>query len=152
MRRMVGVRTMLGVFLLAACLAGAARAQDTVAPADRAAIQHVITAQIEAFRHDDGTAAFGFAAPRIRAMFGDAPHFLAMVRDAYPPVYRPRSVSFGTLTRQDGSLVQKVELVGPDGQGALAQGVLALYVMEHEPDGNWRIAGCSLVKSERQEI
>ena len=141
------MRTMLGVLLLTACLAGAARAQDAVAPADRAAIQHVITAQIEAFRHDDGNAAFGFAAPRIRTMFGDATHFLAMVRDAYPAVYRPRSVSFGTLTRQDGAPVQKVELVGPDGQGALA-----LYVMEHEPDGDWRIAGCSLVKSERQEI
>lgn len=143
----MGMRTIPGLLVLAACLAGAVRAQGIVAPADRAAIQHVITAQIEAFRHDDGEKAFGFAAPHIRTMFGDATHFLAMVHDAYPPVYRPRSVSFGTLARQDGSLVQKVELVGPDGQGALA-----LYVMEHEPDGNWRIAGCSLVKSERQEI
>ena len=141
------MRRMLGLLLLAACLAGAARAQDTVASVDRTAIRHVITAQIEAFRQDDGDAAFGFAAPHIKAMFGDAAHFLAMVRQAYPPVYRPRSFSFGTVTPQDGLLVQKVELVGADGQGALA-----LYSMEHEPDGNWRIAGCVLVKSERREI
>ena len=141
------MRRMVSVLLVAALLVGPARAQDAATPADRAAIQHVINAQIEAFRHDDGDAAFGFAAPHIKAMFGDAPHFLAMVREAYPAVYRPRSVSFGTLTPQDGSLVQKVELVGPDGQGALA-----LYTMEHEPDGNWRIGGCSLVKSERREI
>ena len=141
------MRGMLGVVFMAACLGGAARAQGTVAPPDQAAIQQVITAQIEAFRHDDGDAAFGFAAPRIKAMFGDARHFLAMVRQTYPPVYRPRSFSFGTLTPQDGLPVQKVELVGPDGQGALA-----LYSMEHEPDGKWRIAGCVLVKSERREI
>lgn len=141
------MRRIVSVLLLATCLIGPAHSQDAVAPAERAAIQHVIAAQIEAFRHDDGQAALGFAAPHIKAMFGDGPHFLAMVREAYPPVYRPRSVSFGTLAPQNGSLVQKIELVGPDGQGALA-----LYIMEHEPDGSWRIAGCSLVKSERQEI
>ena len=141
------MRRLLGILLLAGCAAGAARAEGAVAPVDRAAVQQVITAQIEAFRHDDGDAAFGFAAPHIKAMFGDAPHFLAMVRQAYPPVYRPRSFSFGTLTPQDRLLVQKVELVGADGQGALA-----LYSMEHEPDGNWRIAGCVLIKSERREI
>jgi hypothetical protein len=147
MRRLVPMRIVMMVILLATCLTGAARAGSTIPLAERAAIQQVITAQIEAFRRDDGIAAFGFAAPHIRAMFGDGPTFLAMVRRAYPAVYRPRSFSFGTLAPQDGLLVQKVELVGPDGQGTLA-----LYGMEHEPDGSWRIGGCSLAKSERVEI
>jgi hypothetical protein len=43
--------------------------------------------------------------------------------------------------------MQKVEVIGPDGRPALA-----LYDMEHETDGSWRISGCRLVKSELQEI
>ena len=37
--------------------------------------------------------------------------------------------------------MQRVELVGPDGHGATA-----LYTMEREADGTWRISGCSLVE------
>ena len=45
------------------------------------------------------------------------------------------------------SCSRRVELVGPSGEGALA-----LYDMEHEADGSWRIAGCVLTKSERLDI
>jgi hypothetical protein len=44
-------------------------------------------------------------------------------------------------------VTQKVTFIGPDGGAALA-----LYDMEHEPDGTWRIAGCSLVESAQQSI
>ena len=36
--------------------------------------------------------AFGYAAPGIRAQFGDAATFLAMVRSAYSPLLLARSV------------------------------------------------------------
>ncbi len=133
--------------LLAVCLglcSVAASAQS--GPPDGRAIRQVITAQIEAFRHDDGNAAFSYASPHLRSMFGDAPTFLAMVKSGYAPVIDPQSVSFGALEQHDGQLIQHVELVGPNGEGALA-----LYTMEREPDGTWRIAGCELVKSERIE-
>jgi hypothetical protein len=120
---------------------------DAVSPADRTAIDKVITAQIEAFRRDDGNTAFGFAAPNIQRKFGDGAHFLAVVRDAYPPVFRPRRFTFGDLDAEDGTVTQKVTFIGPDGGAALA-----LYDMEHEPDGTWRIAGCSLVESAQQSI
>ncbi len=144
------MRRALIALLLAVCLPLLVPlgARGEPAPAAQAAIRQVITDQIEALRRDDGAAALALAAPAIRARFGDVAHFLAMVRAGYQVIVRPRSFSFGGLAAgHDGMLTQKVELVGADGQAALA-----LYDMEHEPDGSWRIAGCSLIDGERLEI
>jgi hypothetical protein len=138
------MRRALTAFCLAAALVAPAHAQDTP---DATAIHRVISAQIDAFARDDADAAFGFAAPLIRAKFGTAARFLATVRQAYPVLVHPRSVTFSSLAQGDATLVQKVEVVGPDGQGALAS-----YDMEHEPDGRWLIAGCTLGRSERLEL
>jgi hypothetical protein len=112
-----------------------------VAPADRAAIASVIGRQIEAFRHDDADAAYGYASPMIQGLFGTASHFMAMVQQGYPPVYRPQSVHMGALVIRDGRIVQRVDIVGPDGRRELA-----LYTMEQEADGTWRIDGCQLTE------
>jgi hypothetical protein len=112
------------------------------APADvaaQAAIHAVIGQQIEAFRHDDAPGAYALASPHIQALFGSADGFMAMVKRAYQPVYRPQSVTFGALATEDGKLTQTVQLVGPDGRAAEAH-----YTMEREPDGSWRIDGCTL--------
>jgi hypothetical protein len=65
------------------------------------------------------------------------------VRNGYQPVYRPREVRFGDLVDLDGALIQKVDVTGPDGRRALA-----LYVMERQADGSWRINGCMLAEPE----
>jgi len=64
-----------------------------------------------------------------------------MVRQGYQPVYRPRSVRFGDLVDVETTLVQKVYVTGPDGRQ-----VLALYVMEKQGDGTWRVNGCMLAE------
>ena len=133
--------------LLAGLLAVSAHAQSTVPATDRIAIRAVIAAQIDAFRRNDAAAAFALAAPGIKARFGDREHFMAMVRTAYPAVFRPRSVSFGAIAGDRASLKQKVTLTGPDGRMAVA-----LYSMEHEADGAWRIASCALTTGTDQEI
>lgn len=132
---------LVAVLLLIA--AHAARAADIpgVSDTDRGEIERVITAQIDAFRHDNGNSAFGFASPNIRSIFGNSETFMAMVRRGFQPVYRPRSVRFDDLVMMDGRIVQRVDLVGPDGMS-----VLALYTVEREPDGSWRIDGCELTK------
>lgn len=121
--------------------AGAANAQT---PDDRVAIQSVITGQLDAFQHDDAGAAFEKASPMIQHMFGTASNFLSMVQQSYPPVYRARQPAFAGLGLTDGRIVQKVELVGPDGRD-----YLALYIMERQPDGTWKINGCELTDSEK---
>ncbi len=123
-----------------------ARAQGVVSPADGAEIGRVITAQIEAFRHDDADAAFAFATPGIQEKFGDSAHFLAAVKQAYPQVYRPRSFRFLDRGTEAGRVTQRVEIVGPDGRL-----VTAVYDMSHEPDGKWRIDGCRLETTTLQE-
>ena len=126
------------VALLAAAPAFAQNPSNLPAPEKRA-IRTVIEAQINAFRSDDGERAFGLASPNIRGIFRTADNFMAMVRKGYLPVYRPRNVRFGDLVEDEGTLVQKVFVTAPDGTE-----VLALYVMERQADGTWRVNGCML--------
>ena len=123
-----------------------ARAQSVVSPTDGAEIGRVISAQIEAFRRDDGDAAFAFASPGIQQKFGDSAHFMEAVKQAYPQVYRPRSFRFLDRGAEEGKVTQRVEIVGPDGRL-----VTAIYDMSRQPDGSWRIDGCRLVKTSLPE-
>jgi len=82
------------LFGLVLGLAVPALAQD-VSPADQSAIRDIIQSQVEAFRRDDGDAAFGYASPTMRGMFGSSEIFMDMVRQGYQPVYRPRSSTSG---------------------------------------------------------
>jgi hypothetical protein len=123
-------------------IAGAAHAEElaNLPLADQQAIQQVISGQIDAFRNDDDGRAFDYASPGIQFMFGSPQRFMAMVREGYQPVYHPRSMAFGDLLVVDGAFVQELAVIGPDGQPRLAR-----YVMQHEPDGTWRVDGCVLV-------
>ena len=141
----VAVLGILVVFLAAAPPMGArAQAPDAAAgAADRAAIRHVIEGQLDAFQRDDGVAAFSFASPSIRRMFGAPDNFMDMVRRGYQPVYRPRWVEFHDLVETGGKIIQPVLVLGPDNVA-----VMALYVMQRQPDGAWLIDGCYLVPAE----
>jgi len=77
-------RTLITALLL--LLAGPVWAQSAVTADDQAAIRGVVTRQIEAFKRDDGEAAFAFASPHIQEQFGDPGRFLDVVRRAYPAV------------------------------------------------------------------
>mgnify|MGYP005866952153 CR=1 FL=1 len=107
--------------------------------ADRSAIRAVVQAQLDAFQRDDHAAAFAFASPTIQALFRTPEGFMAMVRQGYAPVYRPRQVVFQDVVTDRGQPTQRVYVVGPDGRG-----VIAHYLMEQQPDGTWRIGGCIL--------
>ena len=125
---------------LAFLLAAPASAQTpSLSDEDRQAIREVIGAQVEAFRRDDGQAAFGYATPAIQQMFGTAETFMDMVRQGYQPVYRPRLFEFEDVVELNGQPAQLVRVVGPDGRH-----VKALYPMRRMPDGRWRIDGCYL--------
>ena len=123
------------VFLLLLLTAAPAEAQQ-VAPSDRAAIASVIRDQIAAFKVDDASRAFGYASPGIQAKFGTPEEFLNMVRTGYGQVYRAAEVTFRDITLEQGVPVQAVEIRGMDGTG-----VLALYFMERQADGSWKING-----------
>ena len=131
----------LALLILALALGStAAPAQEAgLSDADRGAIRDIIGRQVEAFRRDDGAAAFGLASPSIQRMFGSAEIFMDMVRQGYQPVYRPRAFNFREIVDLNGQPAQKVDVVGPDGRP-----VTAFYPMTRLPDGSWRIDGCFL--------
>ncbi len=127
-------------------LAVPAAAQHVVSPADQAAIRDVIKGQLDAFRRDDGDAAFGYASPMIQGMFGQPGVFMEMVRQGYPPVYRPRVFDFREIVELNGEIAQKVHVIGPDGRP-----VTAVYPMTQLPDGSWRINGCYLLAPDEHQ-
>lgn len=106
---------------------------------DRDTIRQLITQQLDAFQRDDATTAFGFASPSIQAQFGDPETFMKMVKTAYVAVYRPRSVLFEGIVDVEGLPAQTIVLMSPHGQI-----VRAIYIMQRQPDGDWRIHGCML--------
>jgi hypothetical protein len=134
------------VLCLGFLMPGGAGAQDIAAP-ERAAIRAMISGQLEAFRREDGAAAYSFAAPAIQGMFPSVDQFMAMVRSNYGPVYHPRAVTFGDLYSSPDGFVQKVYLTGPGGQNWLA-----LYSLERQPDGSWKISGCTLARADAPNI
>ena len=135
----VTIRTLLVVLLVSLAGALPASAQPAGPAMDRAAFAEIIERQIAAFARDDAAAAFALASPDIRRRLGTAERFMTMVRSGFRPVYRPRTYSFGDPALVEGTPVQPLRVIGPDGLGTVA-----LYRMERQPDGSWRIAGVTL--------
>jgi hypothetical protein len=130
------------VFLALVALPAAAQ-ED----AERSAIRQVIESQLAAFQRDDAAGAYAFASPTIQQKFINPDIFIDMVKTGYPAVYRPREVEFRTLRSENGRIYQDVFLIGPDGRP-----ILAVYEMQRQPDGSWRINGCWLTRAPDESV
>jgi hypothetical protein len=128
------------VALLAAFLIGSTALAS--AGDDVAAGQSVIRSQEQAFGRDDAAAAYTFAAPGIKSLFPSPDIFMSMVRSAYAPVYRHRSFEFGEAKTSEGKIVQEVQIIDADGAAWEA-----LYTLELQPDGSFKISACALKKA-----
>ncbi|MDE4193312.1 DUF4864 domain-containing protein [Phaeobacter gallaeciensis] len=107
---------------------------------DRDRITGVIGAQIEAFRDDDVTRAFGFASPRIRSLFGTPERFGQMVKRGYPMVLRPNQVRYLELREVAGNLWQRVLITDQDGR---------LHLLDYQVVGggsDWKINAVQILK------
>ncbi len=113
-----------------------------VSDADRQSFEQIVLDQMAAFQADDGATAWSYASPGIRQRIGTPERFLGMVRNGYAPVYRPRAVTFSDVTDELGGPTQRAHIIGPRGNTWIA-----LYGMERQPDGDWRISGCVLIRS-----
>jgi len=139
---------MMRPFLLALILLGTSAALPAaeVSPRDVLAIRAVIADQLDAFTRDDAPRAFSFAATGIRAQFGTPEAFMNMVRSAYPVIYRRKSVQFEQPEAVEGEVIQPVRMTDAEGRTWLA-----LYPMQREANGGWRINGCQLARLPGQE-
>ncbi len=129
-------RTFFAFAFVPLLLACQAFAGDTETKAAQAAID----GQMKAFIANDGAAAYSFAAPNVKRIFPTVDTFMDMVTNGYAPVRKPRSYFFGKV-EQTGptSIIQQVLIVGPDGKD-----YEAVYTLEQQPDGSFKITGCSL--------
>ncbi|MDX1542251.1 MAG: DUF4864 domain-containing protein [Geminicoccaceae bacterium] len=139
MRMILGLSLAFGLALTALAAPARADAASQLSGSELTSIRNVIEQQLQAFQVDDGSRAFGFASPDIQQMFQTPDRFMAMVRQGYRPVYRPREVQFLDVVDVGGVPTQRVLLVGPDGNV-----VTAYYAMERQADGTWKIDGCVL--------
>jgi hypothetical protein len=110
---------------------------------DPSTIRSVISGQISAFLAGDMEQAYSFAAPSIRGRFSSVDQFIGMVKKGYAPVYAPRNYAFGKVLSTDGDVVQQVFVTGPEGKNWIA-----VYTLQHQPDGSWKISGCYLQPDE----
>jgi hypothetical protein len=105
-----------------------------------AEIRAVISDQIAAFQADNFVAAFDFASPAIRRIFGDPGAFGRMVREGYPMVWHPSDVRFSGLEEQGGRMLQGVLVTDQAGE---------LHVLRYEMipgENGWRINGVTVLK------
>jgi hypothetical protein len=134
MRRMLLALALLPAlfaFSFSAALAGDAEVK---------AAQTTIDSQLKAFIADDNAAAYSYAAPNVKQIFPTLDSFMSMVTGGYKPVQKPLSYNFGKAEQMGaGKIAQQVFLVGPDGKD-----YEALYTLELQPDGMYRITGVSL--------
>ncbi|AND87745.1 MULTISPECIES: DUF4864 domain-containing protein [Bradyrhizobium] len=109
---------------------------------DIAAAQGIIRAQEQAFVRDDATAAYSYAAPAIKEIFPAPDIFMSMVQNGYAPVYRHKSFEFGDSKTEGNWIAQRVHIVDANGEAWEA-----LYTLEQQADGSYKITGCSLLKA-----
>jgi hypothetical protein len=129
------------ILLIALFLAAPAVAEEsgTANPA----FKSIITHQLQAFAADDAPLAYSDAAPNVHTIFPTPDVFMNMVRGGYAPVYRNKAYDFeGSGTDANGRPYQRVGIIGADGAR-----YEAIYFMEQEPDGSWKISGCVVAKA-----
>ena len=117
-------------------------AASTFAADDVASAQGVIRAQEQAFSRNDAAAAYSYASPAIKKLFPQADVFMSMVQNSYTPVWRHKSFEFGEARVEGNWVAQRVHIVDADGEAWEA-----LYTLEQDADGSFKITGCSLLKA-----
>ncbi len=112
--------------------------------------QAVIESQIEAFLREDAAAAYAHAAPGIQRMYPNPDLFFEMVKRGYAPVFRPGNFAFGKAKpASDGkTIVQEVLIGGTKGKDDWT----AVYVLEKQDNGEFRINGVHMLKSQAPQI
>jgi hypothetical protein len=125
------------LFLALLVFVAPVRAADDVASA-----QGVIRAQEQAFSRNDAAAAYSYASPAIKKLFPQADIFMVMVQNSYAPVWRHKSFEFGEARIEGKWVAQRVHIVDADGEAWEA-----MYTLEQDADGSFKITGCSLLKA-----
>ncbi len=126
-------------------------ATSTAISSDDKAIRAAISQQVAALQNNDSAVAFGFAAPDLQTRFGNPERFMTMIKAHYQPVYQAQKIDFNGRARpingNSETRLQLIHLVDTRGSSYTAR-----YVVQKQPDGAWKIAGCQLHPSNLVDI
>ncbi len=111
----------------------------------RADARRIIEQELSALERDNALEAYSYTAPEIQAQFPDPNAFLNIISASYAPMHRHRSVAFGEEAEQNNVVAETVFFTDEDGQVWTA-----LYKVEKQPEGGWKISGCVLAKSDQR--
>ena len=139
---MLGVLLTLGLLLLVTTVA---RPMEPTPSTEvmKKELAKVIENQLTAFRAEDYTRAYTFAAAGIKQMVNPS-EFERMVKTAYPAIAHSASAEYGLTLDSGEEAVVNVRVVGAtDGQA-----VDYLYTLGKE-DGAWKITGVSELRREQ---
>ena len=67
---------------------------------------------------------------------------MSMVERAYAPVFRHKSFEFGDTRTEGNWIAQRVHIIDANGEAWEA-----MYTLEQQADGSYKITGCSLLKT-----
>lgn len=134
MKKAIAAIVALSVSVPITAFAGEAEIRDA---------QSIISRQIDAFLAGDNERAYSFASPGIKRLFPTVEAFMNMVTRGYQPVWKPQSYTFGKSSEPSATtIMQQLLVVGPDGKN-----YEAVYTLELQPDGTYRITSVSLRES-----
>ena len=102
-------------------------------------LSDTIEAQLAAFRANDYTKAYTFAAAEIKGIFA-AEDFEKMVRTTYPVIAHSSAADYGIAFDTGEEAVVNVRISGAENRSAEYQ-----YLLKKE-DGHWKISGVSEIK------
>ena len=132
-------------WLACAAALAAPPGNSTLPETEWTAIRKVIGDQLVALKAGDGAKAMTYAAPGIREQFGTPENFMRMVRGGYSALLTARSTQFLDGAVIEDAIVQPLRLVLPDDTV-----LVALYQMQKQGNGEWRIGGCWIAPSTAQ--
>ncbi len=114
----------------------------SLSTSDQTAVEGVITNQLTALEANRRAEAFSYATPILQKMFKSPDIFMGMVQQGYAPLLNPQSYKFGdSFVDPQGRPAQRVMITADDGKR-----YEAVYYMEQQEDGSWKIGGCTLLE------
>lgn len=117
---------------------------------DRSAAQEVrlvVQLQLDAFSEDDAEKAFSLATEATQTLAGTPGKFLHVIKQQFKPIYRHRDALFSEPEIIGPHALQVVQLTDHDNLVWIA-----IYQVELERDGAWKVDGCQLFETSDMSI
>lgn len=111
------------------------------------AIHTVVQTQLEAFAADDAETAFDLTSDETQALLGSPQALLGIVREWYPPLYRPQKAVFSPAEVAGDHAIQEVVIT--DSNNVIW---VAIFLMQLDEDSTWKVDSYHLVETTSVEI